>query len=76
MSTKLSTPTRFLPSSAQHRLALLCEAARADEALGLLQSAETNLRLALCFVPDHAETLAALERLVAARDRLRRSTSI
>jgi hypothetical protein len=76
MSTRLATPTRCLPSSAEHRVSLLCDAARSDEALGLLQSAETNLRLALCFVPGDMRATEALTRIVATRERQRRATSI
>lgn len=76
MSTRLATQTRFLPSNLEQRLSLLCEAARSDEALGLLQSAETNLRLALCFVPGDEHATEALARVIAARERLRRSTAI
>lgn len=45
-----------MPSGANDRLALLTKAATEDETRGLLQSAETNLRLALCFVPEDAKT--------------------
>jgi len=55
------------------RLALLSKAASEDETRGLLQSAETNLRLALCFVPGDAKTTASLERVVAERERARRA---
>ncbi len=62
-----------MPSGANDRLALLTKAATEDETRGLLQSAETNLRLALCFVPEDAKTKASLERVVAARERARRA---
>ncbi|MER2561599.1 MAG: hypothetical protein ABTQ32_12805 [Myxococcaceae bacterium] len=75
-STRLATHTRYLPSNAQERLTLLSNAAHSDEALGLLQSAETNLRLALCFVPGDRGVTEALDRVVATRERLRRASSI
>lgn len=73
MSTSLFNGTRCMPSGANDRLALLTKAAADDEARGLLQSAETNLRLALCFVPGDAKTKSSLERVVAARERERRA---
>lgn len=76
MSTRLATLTRVLPSNAEQRVTLLYDAARSDETLGLLQSAETNLRLALCFLPGDARATEALTRIVAARERQRRASSI
>lgn len=73
MSTSQFTGTRCMPSGANDRLALLSKAATDDEKRGLLQSAETNLRLALCFVPGDAKTTASLERVAAARERERRA---
>lgn len=73
MSTHLSTTTRCLPSGAAQRVSLLCDAARSDEALGLLQSAETNLRLALCFAPGDEHATTALTRVLAARESQRRA---
>ena len=64
-----------MPSGANDRLALLTKAATDDEARGLLQSAENNLRLALCFVPGDAKTTASLDRVVASRERARRAGS-
>lgn len=75
MSNRLFTGTRCMPSGANDRLVLLSKAATDDEARGLLQSAETNLRLALCFVPGDAKTTASLERVVASRERARRAAS-
>ena len=75
MSTRQFTGTRAMPSGANDRLAMLSKAATDDETRGLLQSAETNLRLALCFVPGDAKTTASLERVVAARERARRASN-
>lgn len=76
MPSKLFTDTRCMPSGALDRLALLSKAATDDETRGLLQSAETNLRLALCFVPGDATTTASLERVVASRERVRRAAAL
>ncbi len=73
MPSRLFKDTRCRPGWALDRLALLSKAATDDEARGLLQSAETNLRLALCFVPGDATTTASLERVIAMRERARRA---
>ncbi|MDX2014936.1 MAG: hypothetical protein SFW67_32365 [Myxococcaceae bacterium] len=48
---------------------MFAKAAQDDEARGLLQSAETNLRLALCFMPGDDAVTAALAALVARREK-------
>ncbi len=75
MSARLFSDTRCMPSGAHDRLVLLSKAATDDETRGLLQSAETNLRLALCFVPGDVKTTASLARVVAAREHARRAGS-
>jgi len=64
-----SSPTRlarYLPGSPTERAAMLSQAARDDEARGFLQSAETNLRLTLCFLPGD-EAVKAAPTLLGAR---------
>lgn len=73
MSASPSILGRFLPSGLQERANLFAKAARDDEARGLLQSAETNLRLALCFMPGDEAVLAALAALMARREKDRQA---
>ncbi|MCA2977506.1 MAG: hypothetical protein INH41_29305 [Myxococcaceae bacterium] len=73
MSASPSMLGRFLPTGPQERATLFAKAAQEDEARGLLQSAETNLRLALCFVPGDAAVTEALAALVARRERERQA---
>jgi hypothetical protein len=65
---------RFLPSGSRERATLFAKAAQDDEARGLLQSAETNLRLALCFMPGDVAVTAALAALVARREKDRQAS--
>jgi hypothetical protein len=74
MSASPSILGRFLPSGPQERASLFAKAAHDDEARGLLQSAETNLRLALCFMPGDVAVTAALAALVARREKERQTT--
>jgi hypothetical protein len=74
MSATPSNLGRYLPNSPQERAVLLSKAATEDEARGLLQSAETNLRLALCFMPGDTAVMTALTALLARRERERVAT--
>lgn len=71
MTAKPSSLSRYLPNSPLERASLLTRAAHEDEVRGLWQSAETNLRLALCYLPGDLSVTALLDRVLANREQQR-----
>lgn len=71
----MRTPAGGLPASGNDRVKVMLKAATEDELRGNLQSAETNLRLALAFAPGDAQVKQALERILTARELQRRKTA-
>ena len=67
-TTRTHTPAAGTRAFGGDRTAALLKAATDDEARGQLQSAETNLRLALAFAPNDASLRQALERVVSLRE--------
>lgn len=69
------TPAGGLPLVGTDRVKVMLKAAIEDELRGNLQSAETNLRLALAFAPADAQVKQSLERILAARELQRRNAA-
>lgn len=71
----MRTPARGLPAAGSDRVKVMLKAAMDDELRGNLQSAETNLRLALAFAPADAQVKQSLERIITARELQRRKAA-
>lgn len=71
----MRTPAGGLPAASHDRVKMMLKTATEDELRGNLQSAETNLRLALAFAPADAQVKQALERVLSARELQRRKAS-
>ncbi|MDP1922229.1 MAG: hypothetical protein Q8L14_38680 [Myxococcales bacterium] len=70
------TPAGGLPASGSDRVKVMLKAASEDELRGNLQSAETNLRLALAFAPSEPLVKQSLERVLTARELQRRKAAV
>jgi N-formylglutamate amidohydrolase len=68
VTTRTSTPAPGSRALGADRSTALVKAAAEDEARGRLQSAETNLRLALAFAPHDQTIRRSLERVLAGRE--------
>lgn len=71
----MRTPAGGLPAAGADRVKVMLKAAAEDELRGNLQSAETNLRLALAFAPSDPQVKQSLERILAARELQRRNAA-
>lgn len=69
------TPAGGLPAASSDRVKMMLKKAMEDELRGNLQSAETNVRLALAFAPADPQVKQALDRIVAARELERRKAA-